>query len=269
MHLSEINIYPIKSLGGIALNRSLIEEPGLRFDRRWLLIDEKNKFLTQRDFPQMAKFGLTLENENLTISFENEKLSIPFDTNRAGSGSIKIWSSAVKAEIYDDEINRWFSERFNSPCRLAFMNGKSKRKVSPFYAVRKFRDTVSFADAYPFLIAGENSLKDLNEKMEKPLPMNRFRPNLVIAGSEAFAEDGWKKIKIGKTVFHVVKACARCSMTTIDQKTGEKDGAEPLKTLAGFRKKSGNVFFGQYLIADKAGEIIEISDKVEILEVKN
>jgi uncharacterized protein YcbX len=149
------------------------------------------------------------------------------------------------------------------------MNGKSKRKVSPFYAVRKFRDTVSFADAYPFLIAGENSLKDLNEKMEKPLPMNRFRPNLVIAGSEAFAEDGWKKIKIGKTVFHVVKACARCSMTTIDQKTGEKDGAEPLKTLAGFRKKSGNVYFGQYLIADKAGEIIEISDKVEILEVKN
>ena len=149
------------------------------------------------------------------------------------------------------------------------MTAKSKRKVSPFYAVRKFQDTVSFADAYPFLLIGESSLHDLNEKMGKPLPMNRFRPNFVIAGSEPFAEDSWKKVKIGDTVFHVVKACARCTVTTIDQQTGEKDGAEPLKTLATFRKKKGNVLFGQYLIAEKAGEIIKTGDKVEILELKN
>lgn len=269
MYLSEINIYPIKSLSGIALNQSLIEDPGLQFDRRWMLVDEKNKFLTQREFPQMAKFDLKLEDENLTVSFQGETLNVPFDKNYAHSANVKIWSNAVKAEIYDDEINQWFSERFNSPCRLAVLGNKSKRKVSPFYAVRKFQDTVGFADAYPFLVAGENSLSNLNEKMEKALPMNRFRPNFVIAESEPFAEDRWKKIKIGKTIFHVVKACARCSMTTINQQTGEKDGAEPLKTLASFRKKNGKVYFGQYLIADKAGEIIKIGDKVEILEVKN
>lgn len=269
MYLSEMNIYPIKSLGGIALDQSLVEERGLRFDRRWLLVDEKNKFLTQREFPQMARLDLMVETESLRVSFEAEKLDIPFEMKTAFTANVKIWSNVVKAEIYGDEINRWFSERFNSPCRLALMGEKSKRKVSPFYAVRKFQDTVSFADAYPFLVAGENSLSDLNEKMEKPLLMNRFRPNFVIAESEPFAEDSWKKIRIGNTVFHVVKACARCSMTTINQQTGEKDGTEPLKTLASFRKKNGKVLFGQYLIADKAGEIIKIGDKVEILEAKN
>lgn len=268
MYLSEINIYPIKSLGGIGLHQSTIDEPGLRFDRRWLLIDEKNKFLTQREFPQMAKFNLDLEDENLKVSFIDEILTVPFKTSSAQSVNVRIWSSTVKAEIYDDKINRWFSEKLDSPCRLVLMTGNGKRKVSPFYAVRKFQDTVSFADAYPFLVAGENSLNDLNEKMKNPLSMNRFRANFVVAESDPFAEDSWKKIKIGNTVFHVVKPCARCSMTTINQETGEKDGAEPLKTLASFRKKNGKVLFGQYLIAEKAGEIIKTGDKVEVLEAK-
>lgn len=269
MYLSEINIYPIKSLGGIALQRSSIEEAGLRFDRRWMLVDEKNKFLSQREFSQMAKFDLELGKENLKISYKGETLIAPLQTMTAQSANVKIWSSAVRAGVYDDEINRWFSQMFGMPCRLALMTENSVRKVNRFYAVRKFEDTVSFADAYPFLLAGENSLSVLNEKIGKPLPMNRFRPNFVVAESEPFAEDRWKKVKIGKTVFHVVKACARCTVTTVDQRTGEKDGAEPLKTLASFRKKNGKVYFGQYLIADKAGEIIEIGDKVEILEAKN
>ncbi len=157
-------------------------------------------------------------------------------------------------------------------CRLVRLNENTKRKVNPFYAVRKFQDVVSFADGYPILLIGEGSLDDLNSKLEKPIPMNRFRPNLVVKGSEAFAEDTWKKIRIGETIFHLVKPCARCVMTTIDQKTGISDGKEPLKTLATYRlvKKSGKskINFGQNLIADSFGGIVKVGDKIEILEMK-
>ena len=269
MKISKLNVYPIKSLGEISLNHSLIEEAGLQFDRRWMLVDDKNKFLTQREFPQMAIFDLEIKDSALKVSFKDNMLMIPFQAKFIQSASVKVWSSSVKAEIYGDEINQWFSEKLGVPCRLAVMTEKSQRKVSPFAAVRKFQDTVSFADACPFLLIGENSLTELNEKMGKSVPMNRFRPNFVIEGSEPFAEDSWKKIKIGNTIFHIVKACARCIMTTINQETGEKDGAEPLKTLADFRKKNGKVYFGQYLIAEKAGEIIRIDDKLEVLEFKS
>jgi hypothetical protein len=138
--------------------------------------------------------------------------------------------------------------------------------VNPIFAVRKFQDTVSFADGYPFLLIGENSLEDLNSRLEHPVPMNRFRPNFVVKDSEAFAEDSWKKIKIGETVFHIVKPCERCVITTVNQTTGEKYGKEPLKTLATFRTKDNKVLFGQNLIAEKAGDFVKIGDKIEVLE---
>jgi uncharacterized protein YcbX len=267
MRLSEINIYPVKSLGGISLDYSVIEERGLQFDRRWLLIDEKNHFLTQREYPQMAMMRIDLGNESFNITFKQSKLTIPFQVNTEESANVKIWSSRVKAKYYADEVNNWFTERLQAKCRLVFMPEESKRIVEPFYAVRKFKDTVSFADAYPFLLIGENSLADLNEKLEKPVPMNCFRPNFVVSGAKAFEEDSWKKIKIGDTIFHGVKPCARCVMTTIDQKTAEKHGKEPLATLAKYRNKNGKVMFGRYLIAEKAGEIVKVGDKVEILEI--
>jgi uncharacterized protein YcbX len=269
MNVAEINIYPIKSLAGITLGQAVIEPAGLRFDRRWMLVDEKNKFLSQRELPQMATLQIELNENTLKITHDENFLIVSVEPQNNSAASVKIWSSAVKAEIYGDQINKWFSEKLGISCRLAAMTEKSSRKVSPFYAVRKFQDTVSFADAYPFLLIGENSLTELNEKMEKPLPMNRFRPNFVVAGSEPFAEDSWKKIKIGNTIFHIVKRCARCTVTTIDQQTGEKDGAEPLKTLADFRKKNGKVYFGQYLIAENPGEIIKIGDEMEVLESNN
>ncbi|MDQ3132443.1 MAG: MOSC domain-containing protein [Acidobacteriota bacterium] len=248
MNVSELNIYPIKSLGGISLKSSIVEERGLQFDRRWLLVDDKNHFLTQREFPQMARFTIELGNEELNIKFEGNNLTIPFQANSEESGNVKIWSSRVKTKFCADEINEWFSENLQTKCRLVVMTKESKRIVEPFYAVRKFKDTVSFADAYPYLLIGTDSLTDLNGKLEKPLPMNRFRPNFVISGSEAFAEDSWKKIKIGDTIFHVVKNCARCVITTIDQEKGAKNGAEPLATLAKYRNKNGKVSFGRYMI---------------------
>lgn len=268
MILTEINIYPIKSLRGISKKEALIEERGLQFDRRWLLIDEKNNFLTQRELPQMAAIDVEVNEECLRISVNGESLEAALVPETSETVSAKIWSSRAKSVIYEDKINDWLSGALKMKCRLVLMPETTRRKVNPFYAVRKFRDTVSFADAYPFHLTGENSLNDLNERLKNPVPMNRFRPNFVVAGADAFAEDTWKKIRIGETIFHVVKPCARCVVTTIDQDSGEKNGVEPLKTLAKYRTVNKKVLFGQNLIAEKAGSFVKIGDAVEILETK-
>jgi uncharacterized protein YcbX len=272
MHLSEINVYPIKSLRGISLGESKVKRRGLEFDRRWMLINEKNHFLTQREFPKMATIVPEITNDGLLVSQGENKITIPFETNSNETGRVKIWSSFCRAEIYEDSVNEFFRDVLQTNCRLAQMPEDTNRKVNYFYAVQK-DDHVSFADGYPFLLVGENSLEDLNSRLEKPLPMNRFRPNFVIKDSEAFAEDGWKKIKIGESVFDLVKPCARCVITTIEQSEGLRSGVEPLKTLASYRipKRSvkKKILFGQNLIAESGGNVLRVGDKVEVLETKN
>ena len=271
MYLSEINIYPIKSLAGISLLESKIERRGLEFDRRWLLADENNKFLTQREFPKMATIKVEILNEGLQVSNESSHLLISFEPQTNETETVKIWSNRCPAKIYENAVNEWFSDILATTCRLVVMPQETQRKVNYFYKI-KTDDHVSFADAYPFLIIGANSLADLNSRLEDDLPMNRFRPNLVVSDSDAFAEDSWKKIKIGETVFHGVKPCARCVITTIKQTTGEKQGVEPLKTLAKFRipKRSikKKILFGQNLIVEKEGGVLWVGDKIEVLETK-
>ena len=271
MQLSEINIYPIKSLGGISLKEAVVEEKGLQYDRRWMLVDETGKFFTQREFPKMATLKVSLANDGLkVISAENETIEIPFEPTSDDELSVTIWNSKCQAVSYDETINSWFSNQLETDCRLVIMPEDSRREVNPVYAVHKYQDVVSFADGYPVLLIGEGSLNDLNSRLENPLPMNRFRPNLVVKDSESFAEDGWKKIKVGDCVFHIVKPCERCVMTTVDQQNGVSDGKEPLKTLSTYRlvKKDGEskILFGQNLIAEKPGANLKIGDKIEILE---
>lgn len=271
MYISELNIYPIKSLKGISLSESLIEQKGLRFDRRRLLVDGKNEFLTQREFPKMATLAVEVIENGLRISDGDKFLEIPFEPPEKVQATVKIWSSRVRALVYENEINRWFGEVLQTDCKLVLMPEESIRKVNYFYAVHK-DDAVSFADGYPFLLIGENSLNDLNARLETGVPMNRFRPNFVVAGSEPFDEDDWKKIKIGDAVFHVVKPCGRCVITTIDQERGSFAGKEPLKTLATYRIPNRSVKrkinFGQNLIAETVGVKIKVGDKVEVLERK-
>lgn len=264
MNISEINVYPIKSLSGASLENSLVEERGLRYDRRRMLVDEKNEFLTQREYPLMATFGVEVAPDGLRVTYEKEEKIISFEPPNE-TINVKIWQSKCRANVYAGEVNEWFSDRLRAKCRLVLMPEETRRIVSPFYAVRKYVDAVSFADAYPFLVIGENSLNDLNSRLEKPVPMNRFRPNFVVSDSEAFAEDNWKQIKIGATVFRVVKPCARCVITTINQENGVSGGKEPLKTLADYRAKNGKILFGQNLIAENFGERIKIGDKVKVL----
>jgi len=271
MQISQINVYPIKSLGGVSLSDSIVEKRGLKFDRRWMLINEAGKFITQREFPQMAAIKVEILPHSLRVSHSTSEKTISFEPVVQEAISVKIWSSRCRANVYENVVNEYFSDALETNCRLVLMPPETKRKVSYFHAVHQ-DDAVSFADAYPFLLIGENSLRDLNEKLETPVPMNRFRPNFVVSGSEAFAEDDWKQIKIGTAVFHVVKPCARCVMTTIDQAIGAKQGVEPLKTLAGYRipKRSikKKILFGQNLIAENIGAVIRVGDEVEVLETK-
>ena len=266
MYISEINIYPIKSLKGISLESAIVEDRGLQFDRRWMLVDDKRQFITQREVPRMATVKIDVGPAGLSAAINGDRISVPSQPETGETANVKIWSSSVKGEFYPKEINDWFSDAIGVNCRLVLMPETTKRIVSPDYAVRRFEDTVSFADGYPFLLIGEGSLADLNSRLEEPVPMNRFRPNFVVAGSEAFEEDTWKRIRIGATEFHVVKPCARCVITTVDQAAGEKNGKEPLKTLSEYRNRNGNVLFGQNLIADTAGGTVRVGDEVEVIE---
>ena len=266
MRLSEINIYPVKSLKGISLAEAMVEARGLSFDRRWMLVDDDNRLITQREVPRMALIGVSIEEDRLAVRFEDRQIDIPLSPHQGDTEDVVVWQNIVPAGVYDSETNVWFSRVLKVNCRLVAMPETTRRLIDPEYAVRPDEDIVSFADGYPFLLIGEGSLADLNSKLDGPVPMNRFRPNLVAEGTEAFAEDGWKKIRIGETVFHLVKPCARCVLTTVDQSTGEKTGNEPLKTLSTYRNREGKVLFGQNLIAETPGGTVRIGDEIEVLE---
>jgi len=263
--ITGIYIYPIKSLGGISLQSAEVEDRGLQYDRRWMLVDEQNKFITQRLHPEMALLKVKIKNDLLTIKHIQNKLSpltIPFAPYDEKEINAQIWNDYVTALKYGSDVNRWFTEAIGFNCSIVYMPDSTKRNVDPEYANNKL---VGFADGYPFLIIGEESLNDLNKRMAEPLPMNRFRTNFVFSGGKSFDEDNWKTIKIGDIVFHAVKPCARCVITTINQTTGIK-GKEPLKSLAVFRQKDNKVIFGMNLVAEGTGKVglgheIEINNR--------
>lgn len=292
MRISEINIYPIKSLKGIALQDSIVEKRGLRYDRRWMLTDLDGMFFTQREVPRMATVTVEILNGALGVSAEGfGSLEIPFEPDRGERESVTVWTSTLVAETYLGPMNEWFSEVLSKKCKLVRMPDNGTRHVDERFD--EGEDTVSFADGYPLLLIGEGSLAEVNERLhdiyhdeeygEKlPLPMNRFRPNLVVQGSDPFEEDGWAKIRVGEALFRVPRPCARCVITTVDQVRGEFDGKEPLKTIASFRmakdafpntfeslgQTANAVLFGENLIPENPGARVGINDVVEVLEYR-
>ena len=202
MHLSEIWIYPVKSLGGIRLTEAVPEERGLQYDRRWLIIDENNKFVTQRVFTKMAFIEVRLTAGGLLI-FNRENpdntLTVPFEPVTREELTVTIWDDTVTALTVSDEADQWLSSALDRPLRLVYMAETSQRRIDPKYA--KNEESVSFADAFPFLFISQESLNDLNAKLEEPVEMKRFRPNFVISGTTPFAEDQWQKVAIGESAF--------------------------------------------------------------------
>jgi hypothetical protein len=260
--LTQIFIYPVKSLPGISLERSAVEERGLKYDRRWMLVDKDYKFITQRFHPQMVFIEVKIDEEYLTFNHNSKStLKISLDEFPATAANVQIWDDYCKVYVYDDKVNHWFSEAIDTDCKLVYMPYSTKRKTSTnYYAESK---DVSFADGYPYLIIGESSLEHLNSKLDKHVKMIQFRPNLVFSGGNEHEEDDWSKIKIGNIDFAVVKPCARCVITTIDTLNGKKN-KEPLATLSSYRNFSNKIMFGQNAIALSEGAI-KVGDKISLL----
>ncbi|MFZ1702351.1 MAG: MOSC N-terminal beta barrel domain-containing protein [Pyrinomonadaceae bacterium] len=286
MHISEINIYPIKSLKGIGLDSAAVEKRGLQHDRRWMLTTPDGMFFTQREFPRMALVE-TGVGDDLYVTAEGfGTLEIALEPDKGERQQVTVWQSICDAVVYDGVVNEWFSDVLGTACQLVYMPDETRRGVNEMFDSGE--DVVSFADGYPLLVIGEASLDDLNGRIVRKeeeadrsvrAPMNRFRPNIVVSGSDAFAEDGWERIRVGETAFRVVKPCARCVITTVEQTRGEFDGKEPLKTLASYRMAKDvmperfealgvaatAVLFGQNLIPETEGSTIKIGDRVEVI----
>jgi uncharacterized protein len=253
--LSEIWIYPIKSLGGIRLSSSKVMEKGLEYDRRWMLIDDNNTFMTQRVFNSMALFKLSIQNSTFKISFEGDSITFSFSHSYIPIEiNTDVWDDKVVTFEVSEDHSRWFSEKLRMKCKLVSFPESNGRPVDARFKINN--ENVSLADGYPLLIIGQSSLNDLNGRLEKSVPMNRFRPNLVFTGGQPYEEDNWKYFTIGKNKFAGVKPCSRCVLTTIDQQTGEK-GKEPLATLAKYRQRENKIYFGQNVLAIDHNEIYE------------
>ncbi|KAA6438211.1 MOSC domain-containing protein [Dyadobacter flavalbus] len=255
--LTEIWIYPVKSLGGIRLTESYAEEKGLQYDRRWMIVDENGIFLTQRTNPKMATITVFFHDLGLLLSSRSDpsnQIPVPFKRVSDEALLVKVWNDSVTAYTVCHEADVWLSEMLEKKVRIVEMTASSDRRMNAQDAEPD--TTLSFADDFPYLLISEASLHELNRRLEQPVEMNRFRPNFVVSGTEPFAEDAWKYIQIGNVGFHVAKPCERCVLTTVDQQTGIK-GREPLKTLATFRKHERSVLFGQNLIGLQTGNVRE------------
>lgn len=260
--LSEINIYPVKSLGGISLTEAEVTDRGLKYDRRWMLVDHDGNFITQRVFPQMSLIKVELGKDFLNFVHKTNSdfnFAVPLNNFNKEKVEVVVWDDKVNAEYVGNEADDWFSDVLKIKCRLVHMPDESKRFVDKKYALEN--EVVSFADAYPFLMIGQESLNDLNSRLKEKVKMNRFRPNLVFSGGEAFDEDKIKSFKIGGITFYPVKPCSRCVVTTIEQETGIKE-KEPLATLASYRTQNNKVMFGQNLIHRRTG-VIKTGDEFE------
>lgn len=249
LRLSEIWIYPIKSLGGIRVEQAKVLQKGLEYDRRWMLVDENGMFMTQRTSPALALFKLNIEDNALRITHSQLPIihNTPLQpTSSEPESNVIIWNDTVRGIEVDPATSAWFSDTLGMKCKLIYFPEKNQRPVDPNYSIQ--HEQVSLADAYPFLIIGQGTLDHLNTKLDVKLPMNRFRPNFVFTGGTPHVEDSWRNFTIGKNRFVGVKPCARCILPNVNQETAEK-GDEPLRTLATYRKQENKILFGQNLLA--------------------
>ena len=259
--VSELAIYPVKSMAQVTLNYSRVDRCGLAYDRRWMVVDSSGKFITQRQYPHMCLIQAQLQNDGLLLNAAGmPELTItkPSEEKRT---VVTLWNDQCQALDAGDAPAKWLSEFLSVDCRLVAFPDNEIRQVDPAYA--QPGDRTAFSDGFPILLISQASLDDLNSRMATPLPMARFRPNLVVSGCDAYAEDNWQCLRIGGLTLRVVKPCSRCVIPSIDTATGER-GVEPTRTLASYRKRDNKIYFGQNVIAEMPGEL-RIDMPVEIL----
>lgn len=265
--ISQLFIYPVKSLGGIEVPAAHLTDRGFQYDRRWMLVDANNHFLTQREYPVMSLLQTSIVDHNLVIYHKNDlsdSVQVPLHPAPAEYRSVKIWDDQCEAQFVGEMYDSWFSEKLAMPCRLVYMPELERRKVDVKYAIDN--DITSFSDGYPLLMIGQASLDDLNSRLEQILPINRFRPNIVFTGGLPYAEDTMEHLVINGIDLFGVKLCARCVLTTIDQSTAHAT-KEPLKTLAGYRMANNKIYFGQNMLLKQTGWI-KVGDTMEVISSK-
>ncbi len=253
----ELNRYPVKSLAGNPLSSASIEEKGISFDRNWLVTLPSGKFLTQREIPKMALVKTAVSDSgDLTLSADGRNDVKVRHVNHPEDMDFKrvtVWRDECYAIDEGEDVAAWLSEFLETKCRLVKMKDGFKRPILD--NGKEFDGSVRFQDQYPLLVISTASLQDLNDRLETPLPMNRFRPNIVIEGCAPFEEDEFKTLTSSSgVVISSAKSCARCVITTTDQKTTER-GVEPLKTLATYRGSEHGVLFGQNYIVNQSGNL--------------
>ncbi|NNE25958.1 MAG: MOSC domain-containing protein [Saprospiraceae bacterium] len=258
--ISDLFIYPIKSLGGISVDKAFAEKEGFQHDRRWMLVDTNGRFLSQREHHEMALFSSSLSASHLSITFDHDKIDIPLTDTSGTTQMVTVWDHTVNATEVDVQISAWFSDKLKQKCKLVRMI-ESTNRIKEF-PKKPYKSQVSFADGYPYLILGTASMNLLNQKLDAPLNVNRFRPNIVVDTTEAHEEDRWEDFRINEVEMRIVKPCARCVVTTIDQRTGAR-GKEPLKTLAGYRKWDKMIYFGANGILLSSG-VVNKGDQIQL-----
>ncbi len=261
--VSELWIYPVKSCAGHQVEAVTLDRFGPAGDRRWMVIDADGNFLTQREHPRMALVQVEmLDRGGLRLATAGSSCEVALPPPGTAARNVQVWSDQVTAVDAGDAPAAWLSQNLGTACRLVYMPNDSSRPVDP--EIARDGQTVSFADAFPLLLISQASLDDLNSRLPQPVPMNRFRPNLVVSGCEPFAEDGWRRIRVGSVEFDVVKPCQRCSIPSIDQATAERDGSIN-RVLASYRRFDRKILFGQNLLYSGEGRIA-VEDPVTVLQ---
>ena len=253
LRVTRLTVYPVKGLAGQPMEGVEVTERGFAWDRRWMLVDENQRFLTQRQLPKLATIKAAVNARELVLRHEDDEVSVPVEPPAmAPKIQVTIWNDQVEALFLADP-GPWLSSILKIRCDLVFMPESTRRPVNPAFA--RAGEIVGFADAYPALLIGEASLADLNARLDRPVPMDRFRPNIVVSSREPFVEDKWSELEIGSARLTGTKACDRCSVPTVDQLTGERTGPEPIRTLSSYRRFADGVYLGQNLTVRRPGRI--------------
>ncbi len=263
MHISEIIIYPVKSLKGFSLTGARMDLSGLQYDRQWMVIEPDGRFMTQRIYPQMALIETEINDGQLILrTFGMEHHIVPSISDDAQTVETEVWGDAVTANVHDDATNQWLSQAIGSECKLVCFPPDHTRQCDPEHA--KQGDHTMFSDAYPVLVLSQASLDHLNTKLSTAVEINRFRPNLVIAGCEPHDEDNWQQIQINDLTLRNGVPCARCSVPTVDPEIGVLSGPEPIHTLSSYRQSDGEIYFGMTFVPNTEGSI-HVSDQVTVI----
>ncbi len=270
MRLAELNVYPLKGARGVALDRADVLAGGLRHDRRFMLLDGRGDFITQRKHPQMALVTTAFVGESLAIGVPGAKeIAVALAPAHGARRTVRIWDDDVEGVLVESPVVEALSDHLGEPCTMVFMPDDTVRPVEAPYGAPG--DRVGFADAYPVLLATRASLADLNGRLPSSVPavrMDRFRPNLVIEGGAPYEEEAHPRVRVGALTFRMPKRCSRCAVVTVDQQTGAV-GKEPLRTLATYRTENNYVYFAQNLIPDgldgDRAVMLSVGDAVDYL----